>query len=46
MTPLPGVPNPLVGTWKLVSFQFEAEGSNEQLDVYDGASRRIYHFHS
>jgi hypothetical protein len=35
MTPLPGVPNPLVGTWKLVSFQFEAEGSNERLDVYD-----------
>ena len=23
MTPLPGAPNPLVGTWKLVSFQFE-----------------------
>jgi len=35
MTPLPGPPNPLVGTWKLVSFQFEAEGSNERLDVYD-----------
>ena len=35
MTPLPGAPNPLVGTWKLVSFEFEAEGSNEQLDVYD-----------
>jgi Lipocalin-like domain len=35
MTPLPGAPNPLVGTWKLVSFQFEAEGSNERLDVYD-----------
>ena len=33
MTPLPGVPNPLVGTWKLVSFQFEAEGSNERLVV-------------
>jgi hypothetical protein len=35
MTPLPGAANPLVGTWKLVSFQFEAEGSNERLDVYD-----------
>jgi hypothetical protein len=28
MTPLPAEPNPLVGTWKLVSFQFEAEGTN------------------
>ena len=35
MTPLPAEPNPLVGTWKLVSFQFEAEGTNERLDVYD-----------
>src|SRR5262245_18849692 len=35
MTPLPSAPNPLVGTWKLVSFQFEAEGRNERLDVYD-----------
>lgn len=28
-------PNPLVGAWKLVSFQFEREGSNERRDVYD-----------
>ena len=27
ITPLPAPPNPLVGTWKLVSFQFEAEGN-------------------
>ena len=32
MTPLPGAANPLVGTWKLVSFQFEAEGSSERLE--------------
>ena len=35
MTPAPGAPNPLVGTWKLVSFQFETEGSNERRDAYD-----------
>ena len=35
MTPLPGAPNPLVGTWKLVSFQFEAEGTNERLHPPD-----------
>jgi hypothetical protein len=28
-------PNPLVGAWKLVSFQFESEGSDERRDVYD-----------
>ncbi len=28
-------PNPLVGTWKLVSFQFESEGSDERFDAYD-----------
>ena len=28
-------PNPLVGVWKLVSFQFESEGSDERRDVYD-----------
>jgi len=27
--------NPLVGTWKLVSFQFESEGTNERFDAYD-----------
>ena len=35
MTPVTNAPNPLVGTWKLVSFQFEAEGGNERRDVYD-----------
>ena len=28
-------PNPLVGTWKLVSFQFESEGSDKRFDAYD-----------
>jgi lipocalin-like protein len=28
-------PNPLVGAWKLVSFQFESEGSDEHFDAYD-----------
>ena len=28
-------PNPLLGSWKLVSFQFESEGSDERRDVYD-----------
>jgi hypothetical protein len=28
-------PNLLVGAWKLVSFQFESEGSDERRDVYD-----------
>ncbi len=27
--------NPLVGAWRLVSFQFESEGSDERRDVYD-----------
>ena len=35
MTQAAGAPNPLVGTWKLVSFQFETEGSDEPRDVYD-----------
>ncbi len=35
MTQATSAPNPLVGTWKLVSFHFEAEGSDERLDVYD-----------
>ena len=30
-----GIPNPLVGAWKLVSFQFESEGSGERFDAYD-----------
>jgi len=29
------VPNPLVGTWKVVSFQFEFEGTDERRNVYD-----------
>jgi hypothetical protein len=28
-------PNPLVGAWKLVSFQFESEGSDKRFDAYD-----------
>ena len=28
-------PNLLVGAWKLVSFKFESEGSDERRDVYD-----------
>jgi hypothetical protein len=28
-------PNPLVGTWKLLSFQFESEGTDERFDAYD-----------
>ena len=28
-------PNPLVGSWKLVSFQFESEGSDKRFDAYD-----------
>ncbi len=27
--------NPLVGVWKLVSFQFESEANDERRDVYD-----------
>ncbi len=29
------IPNPLVGAWKLVSFQFESEGSDKRFDAYD-----------
>ena len=36
MTQAASAPNPLIGTWKLVSFQFETEGSNERRDAYDG----------
>jgi Lipocalin-like domain len=35
MTKTADTPNPLVGTWKLISFQFEAEGSDERRDAYD-----------
>jgi hypothetical protein len=28
-------PNPILGTWKLVSFQFESEGTDERFDAYD-----------
>jgi Lipocalin-like domain len=28
-------PNPLVGAWKLVSFQFESEGGDKRFDAYD-----------
>ena len=27
--------NPLVGAWKLISFQFESEGTDERFDAYD-----------
>jgi Lipocalin-like domain len=30
-----GAPSAVIGTWKLVSFQFESEGSDERSDVYD-----------
>ena len=35
MTQTAAAPNPLVGTWKLVSFQYEDEGTNERRDAYD-----------
>jgi len=35
MTQVAGSQNPLVGTWKVVSFQFEFEGTDERRDVYD-----------
>ena len=35
MTKASAAPNALIGTWKLVSFQFETEGSNERRDAYD-----------
>jgi Lipocalin-like domain len=35
MTQSGSVPNPIVGTWKVVSFQFEFEGTDERRDVYD-----------
>jgi hypothetical protein len=35
MTTATILPSPLVGTWKLVSFQFEVEGGHERRDVYD-----------
>lgn len=35
MTQSAGVPNAIVGTWKLVSFQFESENSDERSNVYD-----------
>ena len=28
-------PNPLLGTWKLISFQFESEGGEEHFNAYD-----------
>ena len=35
MTQSTDAPNSLVGTWKLISFQYEIEGSDERRDVFD-----------
>ena len=33
--------NPLLGTWKLISFQVATEQADERLDVYDGHPRGL-----
>jgi hypothetical protein len=35
ITQSPDTANSIVGSWKLVSFQFESEGSGERFDAYD-----------
>ena len=35
MTQSTDVPNSFVGTWKLISFRYEFEGSDERRDVFD-----------
>jgi hypothetical protein len=36
-----GASNPLIGTWKVVSFEFEFEGGKERRDAYDQPSGYI-----